>query len=277
MNYKHSYHAGNFADVFKHWVLMLSIQQMQQKEAPFVYIDTHAGSGIYDLSSEFSKKTNEAELGIKALWSSKIDLTASLQDYLKLIKNLPHNAKKLCCYPGSPMLVQNLLRPNDQILLNELQPSEAASLKKRFHNDMRARVYSQDAYQWLLSVIPPKLKRGLVLIDPPYEQSTEYEQLLKLLTHALKRWQNGSYMIWYPLTKNHKFSQFYQAVKKLVPNDTLNVQLSIYEADSPLGLNGSGMLFVNPPWQLAEQIQTGIQPLWEVLSPSKKGRWNVEF
>jgi len=267
VNYRHAYHAGGFFDVFKHYVLMLLIQSLKQKEAGFTYIDTHSGSGLYDL--KFSSKTLEAENGIHLLWNSKLKLTDSLQEYLDLIKKFQAD-NKLEHYPGSPAVVRSLLRAQDQMILNELHPEEAHNLKKLFGRDKQVHIHTQDAYHWIKGIIPPNPPRGLVFIDPPYEQKNEYEQLVKLLITSLKHWRQGVYAIWYPITKEQPLKKFYAELNK-AGIEYLNTQLSVYNEDSPIGLNGSGMLIVNPPWQLDLKLKENLPLLWKILSPEGKG------
>ncbi len=275
MNYQHIYHAGNFADVFKHWILSLVLQSMHKKDNAFVYIDTHAGSALYNLSSAKAKMTEEAKAGIAALWESPLNLSDSLKNYLDLVKKFQLYPNELRFYPGSPYIAHSLLRAQDRMLLNELQANEAQLLKHEFRRDSPVSVHSQNAYQWLIATLPPKIARGVVFIDPPYENPNEYEQILKLLISSLKRWRQGIYVIWYPVIKNQKLAVLLRGLKDAGIDKVLNTQLSIHSEDSPIGLNGSGMLIINPPWKLEEQINESIETLWTSLSPNQKGGYRV--
>lgn len=270
MNYRHAYHAGSFADVFKHYVLVLLIKSLLKKATPFTYIDTHSGRGFYDLSSELSEKTAEAKSGIQLLWDAKLK-SESLQSYLRIIKGFQSDHQNLRYYPGSPKIVHSLLRAEDRMILNEFHPEEARLLKNEFKKDKRVSVHAQNAYQWLSGAIPPSTNRGLVFIDPPYEKPNEYPELLKLLKMALKRWKNGTYALWYPMTKDQRLKPFYAGLKEAGITEILNTQLNVYETDSPIGLNGSGVLIINPPWQLEEQLKLDLKELWGILSPERKG------
>ena len=277
MNYKHSYHAGSFADVLKHWVEMLIVQNLQKKETPLIYIDTHSGSGLYDLESESARMTNEAKAGIETLWNTQAKLTPSLLSYLEIIRKFQPNSTELRYYPGSPHVARSILRPQDRMLLNELHPEEAALLKEEFRQDSQVSVHSQNAYQWLLGALPPKIPRGLILIDPPYENPEEYDQLSKLVMSSLLRFRQGIFALWYPITQKSGMPKLRQTLKDASIDKILDIQLNVHDFDSPIGLNGSGMLIINPPWQLDTQIEESLGVLWEILSPKKKGGFSVNL
>lgn len=272
MNYRHTYHAGSFADVFKHVVLTLLIKHLLQKEKGFCYLETHAGCGCYNLFSEASQRTKEYRSGIQSLWSENLKLPAEITDYLAIVKNLnPDNQLKY--YPGSPLIARQFLRPQDRMVLAELHPEEAEQLKHNFARDKQVAVHVIDGYQALKAFIPPKENRGLVLIDPPYEKPDETGQALDALKTALKHWANGTYAVWYPIKDRQQANKFLNKLHELANKEMLVTELSIYHEDSPMSLNGSGMAIINPPWQLDEQLKSLLPELWRLLSPNGLGKW----
>ncbi len=277
MNYRHAYHAGSFSDVLKHFVLMLIIQELQQKKPGFCYIDTHAGTGCYDLSSALAQKTLESDSGIKLLWN-KSGLTGAIQDYLNLVQRFSkeHSShSEMITYPGSPCIARALLRPQDRIILNELHPEEAITLRKFFRGDAQVHIHSHNAYFWLKGMIPPAERRGLVLIDPPYEREDEYQELLKLLLMSAERWPTGIYALWYPITPDQKLEAFSRSLKKSGLRNVLNIQLSLADPDSPSGIIGSGLVIINPPWQLESKLNESLKILWSALSLKKQGAYQI--
>lgn len=275
MNYQHAYHAGNFADVFKHIILVLLIEALQQKEKPFCYLDTHAGAGCYDLWGEAVQKTGEYRDGIAILAELK-DIPDSLQLYLNIIKKFNPD-DSLRYYPGSPVIVQQLLRLQDKMILCEIVPHVYQELRHFFTYDSRVAVHQQDAFLALKAFLPPQQKRGLVLIDPPYEIEGEFEQVTKGLKLAWQRWPQAIYAAWYPLTKRASIIQFHQQLKLTQIKPILLIELSILANDAPAGLSGCGMIIINPPWQFEEKIKTLLPWLWHVLSKAGAGSSRVEW
>lgn len=266
MNYRHAYHAGNFADVFKHVVLVALTQALLRKDTAFCYVDTHAGAGSYDLSSIAAQKTKEAALGIGKIIAQP-NPPALVQDYLRCVS--PE------IYPGSPLIVRQLLRAQDRMVLSELHPEELAQLRKVFRDDKLVAVHLQDGYQSLKAFLPPKERRGLVLIDPPYEKTDEFEQLAKTLPMAVERWETGVFALWYPLKNRAVVERFQRTMQDRIARPLLFAELSIYAEDSAMSLNGSGMMIINPPWKLAEELQDVLPWLWKVMSVEKQGRFRV--
>lgn len=279
MNYSHSYHAGSFADVFKHIVLLALIKSFLRKENGFCYLDTHAGSGYYDLFAESAQKTKEHESGITKLFH-KEHPPQLIKQYFSCIKRINNRLTQsiisnLRYYPGSPSYAHYFLRPQDRMILTELHPHEAQLLKRVFSEDIRVSVHVKDAYQSLKAFLPPKERRGLIFIDPPYERPHEFVDIVTALPIALKRFATGTYAIWYPIKDRATIDRFHRAVKGLVKQPVLVTELSIYEEVSPLHLNGSGMLIINPPWQLDRQIQDCLPWLWKNLNVSGQGQQRV--
>lgn len=274
MNYRHVFHAGNFADVFKHVVLSLLLKSLHRKEAPFFYLDTHAGAGRYDLSSAAAQKTGEYCDGIKRLWNS--EPMPVLADYLAAVRVL-NDADSLRYYPGSPRIARFFLRPPDRAVLFELQPQECTQLKAEFAGDRQVLVQGQDGYAGLKALLPPKERRGLVLIDPPYESDKEFEQVVDGLRMAYARWDSGMYALWYPIKSRPPVERFHRMLIATGIRKTLLVEFSLYPEDTAFRLNGCGMMVINPPWQLDETLGTVLPVLLERLRQHPAGRSTVAW
>jgi 23S rRNA (adenine2030-N6)-methyltransferase len=281
LSYRHGFHAGNFADVFKHVVLTLLIDALKRKETPFCYLDTHAGAGRYDLGSAHAQKNREHTEGIGRLWKVR-DAPPEIRDYLAIVRafNGEESSGKrvpLRYYPGSPRLVRALLRPQDRMVLTELHPTDFETLKEEFAGDRQVAVHHLDGYQGLKSFLPPKERRGLVLIDPAFEDSEEFKQLAGHLQTAVHRWTTGIYAIWYPLVADYPLARFHRAIKNSGIPKVLLIELSVYPEDNPVGLNGSGVLIVNPPWLIDEQLEGLLPRLWKSLSVNGQGGYRMEW
>ncbi len=261
MNYRHAFHAGNHADVLKHIVLIALLEAFKRKEAPFFVLDTHAGRGQYLLQGEQASKTAEARSGIFKLFVLK-GLPALVQRYLKRIQ-ADNPVGALVSYPGSPLIIAQTLRDQDRLAACELQPDEAKALGTLFKNDTRVGVHARDGYSAMKALLPPKEKRGLVLIDPPYEsQDVEYLHILAALRDAMQRWPTGTYAVWYPIKQRKSLNQFFRKAANLGCKSSLYLELLVRPDDTPLRLNGSGLLILNPPYQL----DTELAPVLPVLA-----------
>lgn len=269
MNYRHSYHAGNFADVFKHLILISLVQSLLRKETPFCYLETHAGTGCYDLLSETTQKSKEYENGIKKLMTAT-NSSPLIQDYLSCVMKL-NNETVLRYYPGSPFFTRQFMRSQDRMILSELHPDDVQLLKKFFKNDKQIAIHHQDGYQSLKAFLPPKEKRGLVFIDPPYEKNNELLSLPVLLKQTLKRWETGIYALWYPIKSEQQNKLFHRELKKHIVQPFLTAEMCIFAADIPAQLNGCGMIIINPPWQIDQQLENLIPLLWKILSVNEQG------
>src|SRR3546814_577166 len=229
MNYRHAYHAGNFADVVKHAVLALAIARLKVKDAPFCVIDTHAGIGRYDLGAPAASKTGEYKTGIARLLARDPEtLPDELRPYLAAVKALNGGALKnggLRWYPGSPRLVRSLLRRQDRLVALELHPEDAAALAALFERDPQVKVQQADGYGGLKALLPPRERRGLVLIDPPFEERGEFERLVQGLRQAYRRWATGHYVIWYPIKGRPPVAAFHDALKATGIERILTVEL----------------------------------------------------
>jgi 23S rRNA (adenine2030-N6)-methyltransferase len=281
MNYRHAFHAGNFADVFKHTILIGLLQALKEKPAPFCYLDTHAGAGRYDLRGVEASKTGEAESGIVRLLGAQAAAPPSLRAYLDLIAALNlagYSGHAIAIYPGSPLIASHLLRASDRSVLCELQGEEAAALKALFAADARVSVHQRDGYAALAALLPPKERRGLVLIDPPFEaQEGEFRALEAALKAAYARWPIGVYAIWYPIKQREATRPFLRWFAANSMRKTLVAELLVHADDSPLRLNGCGMIIVNVPWKFDDQLRDLLPVLLKQLSREPAGSARIDW
>jgi 23S rRNA (adenine2030-N6)-methyltransferase len=264
MNYRHVFHAGNHADVLKHIAVLALCDALTAKPAAAFALDTHAGRGLYALDSNSAQRTGEAEGGIGRLMAEAPKHPA-IARYLAAVRACRHE-HGTSSYPGSPWLLAHALREHDRIAACELQPEEAGQLRSVFARDPRVAVHERDGYAAMKALLPPRLgetryNRGLVLIDPPYEaQLEEFDTALAALRDALVRWPQGTYALWYPIKLRRSLQPFYRRAATLPAKSSLVVELLVRADDSPLRMNGSGLLLLNPPWQL-DQTLAGVMPL----------------
>lgn len=273
MNYRHAFHAGNFADVFKHTILLGLLDALRAKPAAFCYVDTHAGRGLYDLRGEEALRTAEAADGVQRLRDAA-SLPAALRGYLDEVMRLPVNASgELVQYPGSPLLAQARLREQDRAILCELQADEAAALRLALHGDARFAVHRRDGYEALGALLPPAQKRGLVLIDPPFEaQAAEYTAIQATLAGAFARWPGAIHAVWYPVKRHDAIVPFHRWLRANAPGeDVLVAELMRHADDSPLRLNGCGVALVNPPWRFDDELGAWLPAAHRLLAPEGHG------
>lgn len=277
LSYRHAFHAGNHADILKHATLTLILNSLNQKPKPYCYIDTHAGAGLYRLDSEWSTKTGEASLGIHKLWSHRAQLP-QLTTYFACIQGLNPNAT-LSYYPGSPWIAQTLVRSTEQLVLTELHPDDKNLLKNNLRHSKQVTLVVNDGFKELLARIPPLLKRGLVLIDPPYELKQDYVLVTETLAQAYKRWATGIYAVWYPIlaSKRDHSDTMLRKIKQGAYSNLLKVELHVKGANSDFGMHGSGMLIVNAPWQLDTQLESILPTLTNILAQDEQASWTVEW
>jgi 23S rRNA (adenine2030-N6)-methyltransferase len=261
VNYRHAFHAGNHADVLKHATLARVLAHMLEKPKPFLFLDTHAGIARYDLDSDQAKRTGEAESGIKALWAA--DPPAPLKPYLSLVRRI--NREGLRWYPGSPGIARLLLRPEDRIELCELQHDDLMALKRATAGDKRVNVRREDGYHALKTALPPRERRGVILIDPPYEAKDEAERLVRGFAQAWKRFATGTYLIWYPIKDRPPVEALHQALAETGARRQLVSELWLNEPDSPMFLNGSGLVIVNPPFMLETWLGEALRALVRIF------------
>jgi 23S rRNA (adenine2030-N6)-methyltransferase len=276
MNYRHAYHAGNFADVLKHVTLVAALEHLGRKEAPYFYLDTHAGRGHYPLAAIEMQRAGEFRDGILKILDA-FGPPPAVGRYLDLVRETGCEDGHLVAYPGSPRLALALLRGDDRAALCELEPREAEALRELVRGDGRAAVHDRDGYEALKALLPPREKRGLVLIDPPYEQPDEFERLAAALTAAHGRWPGGVYAVWYPIKHGDAAGRFLSRMALTGIRRQLVVELTVERDDSPGGLNGAGMLLINPPWQLDERLAPALPWLQKHLAAEGRGRSRVSW
>ena len=277
MNYRHAYHAGNHADVLKHIVLARLIEHMKKKDKPFRVIDAHAGIGLYDLSGIEAGKTREWEGGIGKLAAPfDAEVEALIAPYRGVIDEL-NSGGVLSTYPGSPELALRLMRAGDSMIANELHPEDAMTLERHVTGDRRVKVTALDADICIKANLPPPERRGVILIDPPYEAKTETERALRMLAHGLRRFAQGVFVLWYPLKADPIAEVLTAEARALGAAATLKVELRIREAFTGGGLAGSGLLIINTPWKLDAELRVIVPALAQRLGLGDWGQASVEW
>lgn len=267
LSYRHSFHAGNHADVIKHIVQTLIIESLKQKDKAFVYHDTHSGAGRYDLFDERAEKTGEYKEGIERLWL-RDDIPSAIQPYLNVLNRI-NEQKKLRYYPGSPKVGRSLLREQDRAIFTELHPSDFPLLLQEFRGDRQVKMYKEDGYARLKASLPPKERRGFVLIDPPYELKHEYQDVIDAMKEATTRWATGTYAIWYPVVYRRNIDLITQGLEKLGIRKILQIELGVAPDSDERGMTASGMIVINPPWTLEQQMQEILPWLQAVIAPDQ--------
>lgn len=285
MNYRHQFHAGNFADVMKHALLVRLLRAMQKKEKGFLYLDTHAGRGGYDLTAAATGDTlarkPEWPEGIGRLAERSEDLPATIAEYWKLAAEFSARAggpgDALRFYPGSPWFAQQMARPQDRVVLSEKHPDEFFALSAEFRTAKRVVIHEMDGYTALRAMLPPVERRALTLIDPPFEAQNEFAQIATALGDGLKRLEGGVFAVWYPLTQRARVDDFFDAVVALRPPPTLFAELTIAGETAPVKMNGCGLLIINPPWQFDREAAAMLEWLAPVLAQSPGGGSRVTW
>lgn len=276
LSYRHSFHAGNHADVLKHIVLMLIIESLQQKEKGFYYLDTHAGVGRYRLFSEESEKTAEFEEGIGRLWQCD-DLPEEVARYIKLIKKFNYGGKELRYYAGSPLIAATMLRPQDRALLTELHPSDFPLLRNNFKEFENITTKRDNGFIQVKATLPPKERRGLVLIDPPYELKEDYDLVVNTIEEGYKRFATGVYAIWYPVVLRQQVKRMVRNLENTGIRKILQIELAVRPDTEQRGMTASGMIVINPPWTLEQQMKKILPYLTKNLIPEGTGSWSVNW
>ena len=270
MNYRHAYHAGNHADVLKHAVLARVLEHMKKKDKPFRVIDAHAGIGLYDLAGIEAGKTGEWEGGIGKLAEPfDAEVEALLAPYRAVLAALNPQGG-LRWYPGSPELALRLMRPQDRLIANELHPQDAIVLEREYLRDQRCDVTSMDAETCLKAKLPPQERRGLILVDPPYEVKNEAEKTVRMLEQGVRRFAQGVFVVWYPLKADQTAETVLAGAKEIGLPATLKVELRVREAFTGGGLAGSGLVILNAPWKLDQELRLLVPALAARLG---LGRW----
>ncbi|AIJ08046.1 23S rRNA A2030 N6-methylase RlmJ [Edwardsiella anguillarum] len=275
LSYRHSFHAGNHADVLKHTVQSLIIAALKEKDKPFLYLDTHAGAGRYLLSGEHAEKTGEYLEGIARLWQ-RDDLPEALTPYMDAVRHF-NRSGQLRYYPGSPLIARQLLREQDRLHLSELHPSDFPLLRAEFQKDERARVVRENGYQQLKSQLPPATRRGLILIDPPYELKSDYQDVVKGIQEGHKRFATGTYALWYPVVLRQNIKRMIHALEETGIRRILQIELAVRPDSDQRGMTASGMIVINPPWKLEEQMRSLLPWLHQALVPQGTGHASVSW
>ena len=267
MNYRHAFHAGNFADVVKHAVLALLIERLKAKETAFRVIDTHAGVGLYDLAGEEARRTGEWERGVGRVYGRTLDpgLAELLRPYLDAVA-AANDGGALRFYPGSPWIARHLLRRQDRLTAVELHPQDAAALAERFAGDRQVKTIALDGWLALGSFVPPKERRGLVLVDPPFEEKDEFDRLLEGLRAACRRWPGGIYALWYPVKDLYAIDRLRNGLAASEIPRLIRAELVVRDRSTPERFNGAGLVIANPPWQFEEVLGDLLRRLVPVLA-----------
>jgi len=275
LSYRHSFHAGNHADVLKHIVQTLIIESLKEKEKPFLYLDTHAGAGRYQLTNAHATRTGEYLEGIARLWQQE-EVPELILPYLEAVGSL-NTSDELRYYPGSPLLAAKLLREQDLLMLPELHPTDFPLLRTEFSRDKRVRVCREDGFGQLKSKLPPASRRGFALIDPPYELKQDYSAVVKGIVEGYKRFATGTYAIWYPVVHRQQIKRMLKELEATGIRKILQIELAVKPDSDQLGMTASGMIVINPPWKLASQMASILPWLHKTLVPEGTGHTLVEW
>jgi 23S rRNA (adenine2030-N6)-methyltransferase len=268
MKYRHSYHAGNFADVHKHVTLLAVLEALKRKDKGFLYLETHAGRGSYKPAGQA-----EARLGIER-FTAATHQAEELRAYSNAIADFRKWQGDPQAYPGSPVLAAQALRPQDRGVFIEIQPAESRALERALPGHSNSRVECDDGFTRLRAHLPPPERRGLTFIDPPYEEThRDFEQINAAIGEALRKFATGVIAVWYPIKDARDTAAWHASVVRLLQTEALVSELWLYPRDSRVALNGSGLLIVNPPYQLGEQMQRWLPELHAALDPDKAGGW----
>src|ERR1700761_9161829 len=283
MNYRHAFHAGNFADVIKHIVLVRILLHLQEKNAAFRVIDTHAGAGLYDLTGDEAMRSGEWLTGIARILQARFSESALplIAPYLDIVRAFNPQPAQLTAYPGSPLIARALLRPQDRLTACELEGNARKALIDALRRDTQARVVDLDGWTALPAFVPPKERRGLVLIDPPYERKDEFEQLAAGFIEAFAKWPTGSYLLWYPAKSRRATDELARQVAQAAgesrpPGKCLRVEFSVAPQTADAGLTSAGLLVVNPPWKLAAELKVILPELEKPLGQGGASRFKLE-
>ena len=282
MNYRHAFHAGGFADVIKHIVLVRMLLYLQDKQAPFRVIDTHAGAGVYDLTSDEARRGGEWLTGIARIMQARFSETTAplIKPYLDIVRAFNPQAQ-LVAYPGSPLIARALLRPQDRLTACEVEPKARKRLIEALRRDTQARVVDLDGWMALPAFVPPKERRGLVLIDPSFEQKNEFERLAAGFAEAFAKWPTGSYLLWYPVKSRRATDSLARDVAAAVgagpsPGKCLRLEFSVAPQEAGAALASAGLLIVNPPYTLAGELKAILPELEKPLGQGGAGRFRLE-
>ncbi|MDP3211394.1 23S rRNA (adenine(2030)-N(6))-methyltransferase RlmJ [Methylotenera sp.] len=276
LSYRHAFHAGNHADVLKHYVLGLVLAHTKQKDKPFWYIDTHAGAGMYSLQDGYATQNQEFKEGISKLLSAK-NLPQSLADYMAQIQSF-NTGSELSFYPGSPMVAESFMRADDRMRLFELHPNDYKLLSENFEGfGKQAKVEMQNGFKGLKSCLPPPPRRAVVLIDPPYEDKQDYHYVVDAIKDSLKRFPTGTYIVWYPLLQRPEPAEMLDELLALNVPDWLHVTLSVESpSEEGFGMYGSGLFIINPPWTLPKTLAETMPVLTALLALDETASFTLD-
>ncbi|HWI13750.1 MAG TPA: 23S rRNA (adenine(2030)-N(6))-methyltransferase RlmJ, partial [Burkholderiales bacterium] len=269
------YHAGNFADVFKHALLARLLIALNSKDKAYCYLDTHAGIGLYDLAHPWAHKAREYENGIGKLWERQ-DIPELLRPYMDTVRE-ENKSHRLRFYPGSPLIARRFLRPVDRMVLTELNKTDVEVLKAVFEKQRRVAVHCMDAYQGLKAFLPPQERRGLMLVDSSFDRSREFDRIVRAMKEAHERWATGMYAVWYPMMEVAPMRDFAASVTRSGIRKILRLELTVRERDESGFMPGCGMLVVNPPWHFEEEARAILDYLRRVLGVEGAGRADVKW
>ena len=275
MNYRHAYHAGNHADVLKHLVLSRLLALLAKKDAPYAYLDSHAGIGLYDLRGDQASRTGEWLEGIQRVWQAD-DVPALFDDYLGVIRALNPDGQ-LRYYPGSPEVARELSREQDRLQLNEKHPEDGQLLKANMKYDRRVAVHLGEGWHVPRALLPTEQKRAVLLIDPPFEQADELQRCAQAMKESIARMRQAVVAIWYPIKDQRQLKRFYQDLQGTGAPKLLRVELLVHAADNAdVGLNGSGLAIANPPWGLEDELRSVLPWLGQNLGQTQGG-WKLDW
>lgn len=270
MNYRHAYHAGNHTEIFKHSILAMLVEHLLKKPQPFMVLDTHAGIGLYDLESEEALRTGEKAGGAEKIFSTGI---ASSKRYMDLLHEM--NDGELKIYPGSPEIVRRLLRDEDRLVACELHPADCATLAARYRRDARVTVHERSGYEAVKALLPPREKRGLVFIDPPFEARDEAQAMIGALSVGLRKWAGGIFCLWYPVKDDTIGDTLAAAVRAANYPKALKAEFRPFRKDN-LSLSGSGVILCNAPWGISERIRALCADLVPLLG-DRHASWSLAW
>lgn len=273
LSYRHSFHAGNHGDVLKHWALVTMLDYLNKKDKPYLYLDTHSGAGAYQFQNVYGTKLQEHTQGVDKVLSAA-DLPESLQRFCEVIRAFDEKGRGQV-YPGSPMIAKLLTRPVDRLRCYELHPADSKKLLKVMSGDQRVKVEVSDGLKAVKALLPPKEKRGLILIDPSYEVKSEYHQAIKAVKEGLKRFQTGVFAVWYPMLNHVENISFQEKLKKFDDAKWLSLKLVVDSTPGKKGMYGSGIFVVNPPWVLVNEAKQALPALAKILGQEGRGSFEI--
>jgi len=274
LSYRHAFHAGNFADVIKHSVLLHTLNYMAQKDKSLRLIDTHAGAGAYKLGGNQPLKNREFDNGIGKLWG-RTDLPPALQDYVNFVRAF-NDGGHLLYYPGSPMMMQAALRPQDHLFLHELHTTDYRLLEEAIGADKQVKIIDDDGLSGMQGLLPPPERRGLMFIDPSYELKNDYHEVIKQVISAHKRFSTGTFIIWYPVVLRQRIEDMERALSKSGIKNIQLFELGIAPDSPEYGMNSSGLFVINPPWTLWKAMEEALPYLADTLGENSEGFYRLE-